>query len=235
MDDLACAGPSLVAPFAVTQIAHFYHIYADGNWAPMVHEHATALTRYGLLDALDCFGVGLVGTPENRAIVRATLDDLVPGYEVVAEEPWGWEQETLDPLWDWCQGNDGFVGYGHTKGASRNDPIDLVWRRGMTYHCFVNWQHVVNCLEGGASIVGCHWHRGGPSSRGPDYGYGGMFGGNFWWTKAELLRKSPRPGRDSRHYAEHWLGQLSEVTPLMEGSTLIDLNPSAIGTGTPEW
>jgi hypothetical protein len=222
-------------------LAHFYHVYADGNWAPMVHEHCGALRRYGLYDALDVWAVGFVGTPDNIAAARATLDGLAPGYEVVATSSEGWEQETLNPLWKWCRRRRAkgpraaLVGYGHTKGASRNDPIDQPWRRAMTYHNFVNWQRPVEALQNGTSIAGCYWHTGGPSSR-EGYGVGGMFGGNFWWTRADLLRQSPAPGMISRHYAEHWLGQLCEVTPLIPGETILDLSPACdIGAGAPEW
>jgi hypothetical protein len=62
-----------------------------------------------------------------------------------------------------------------------------------------------------------------------------MFGGNFWWARADLVRLNPPPDRDSRYHAEHWLGQLSEVTPLIPGETICDLNPNAIGVGCPDY
>jgi hypothetical protein len=103
----------------------------------------------------------------------------------------------------------------------------------MTYHTIVDWQRPVKALTDGYSIAGSHWFQGGPSSV-EGYGHGGMFGGNFWWTHCELLRQIGPPDTDSRHHAEHWLGQLSEVTPLI-GSTIFDLNTSPIGSGCPDW
>jgi hypothetical protein len=55
-----------------------------------------------------------------------------------------------------------------------------------------------------------------------------MFGGNYWWTSAELLARNVPPSHESRMHAEHWIGQLSEVTPLLVGATIADLNPDSI-------
>jgi len=218
----------------VTRLSHWYHVYADGNWAQPVTEHCQALCKGGLLDALEGWFVGFVGSDDNIAAARCTLDVLAPGYTVVAAAPVGWEQETLEPLWAWTQDHDGLVSYGHTKGSAHPNPINDPWRRCMEYHCFVEWRRPVEALtEGGASIAGSHWIKGGPSSV-PGYGTGGMFGGNFWWTRAELLRQNPAPDRTSRMHAEHWLGQLSEVTPLTD-ATVCDLNTASIGRGCPDW
>lgn len=215
-------------------LAHWFHVYAAGAWEQAVTEHCHALTRTGLYDELDGrWFVGFVGSADQIAAARCTLDVLAPGYTIVAETPSGWEQETLTPMWEWCQRNDGLVSYGHTKGASRSDPIDEPWRREMTWHNIVEWRRPVEALQNGANIAGCHWIKGGPSSV-EGFGTGGMFGGNFWWTRADLLRQNPPPSRDSRYHAEHWLGQLSEVVPLT-GETVCDLNPSSIGRGAPDW
>lgn len=207
-------------------IAHFYHCFADGNWQTPVTDHFEALTRYGLADVLTSVHVGYVGSPENIAAAHCTVEHYVPGYTRCAEAPTGFEQETLEPMWKWVQDHDGLVSYAHTKGASRNDPIDKPWRRAMEYHNFVDWRRPLVALLFGKSIAGCHWHRGGPSSI-EGYGTGGMFGGNYFWTHAELLRQNVPPGRESRFAAEHWLGQLSEVMPIT-AETIEDLHPGMI-------
>ena len=219
----------------MTSLAHFYHVYADGHWEQALTEHCYALRHYGLLDALDEWFVGFVGTDENVGYARAILDVNAPGYQVCAVEPQGWEQTTLEPLWHWTRRRrkDWLVSYGHTKGASRFNPVDEPWRQAMTYHCFVDWQRPVAALNDGYPIAGCHWFNGGPSTK-PGFGHGGMFGGNFWWTHSDLLRLNPPPDRISRHHAEHWLGQLCEVTPLTE-MTIVDLNPGPIGRVGPNW
>lgn len=214
---------------------HFYHIYAAGTWQEPVTEHCRALTQYGLYDELDGLFVGFVGNTEQIDAARSTLDVLVPRWREVARAVDGWEQVTLDAMYDFVQDHDGLVSYAHTKGASRNDPIDGPWRRAMTYHNIVEWRRPVEALKAGKSIAGSHWHTGGPSSV-PGYGTGGMFGGNFFWTRAELLRQNVPPGHESRFAAEHWLGQLSEVMPITE-ATIEDLCPGMIANlgSVPGW
>lgn len=216
-------------------IHHFYHCFAAGNWAQAVTEHCDALTRFGLYDVLDTLQVGFVGTDAEIDAVRSTLDVLVPRWQECGRAEAGWEQVTLEPLHAFVQDHDGLVSYGHTKGASRSNPIDQPWRRAMIYHNFVDWRRPVVALMLGKSIAGCHWHKGGPSSI-PGFGTGGMYGGNFWWTRAELLRQNVPPGRESRFAAEHWLGQLSEVMPITS-ETIEDLHPGMIDdlASVPAW
>lgn len=212
---------------------HAYHVYAAGNWAQPVTEHCRALVDYGLYDELDTFMVGFVGTDEQIASARSTLDALTPNYQVAGTAATGWEQVTLNPLYEFVQDHDGPVSYAHTKGASRRDPVDLPWRRMMEYHNFVTWWRPVAALAAGAAIAGCYWVQGGPSSK-PGFGHGGMFGGNYWWTTTELLRRNAPPGMESRFAAEHWLGQLSEVTPLTD-ETICNLVSLPIGDHPPPW
>lgn len=211
--------------------AHFYHVYAAGDWAQPVTEHCNALTAYGLYDELDSFNVGFVGSPEQIAAVRCTLDVLTPNYQVVAEAETGWEQVTLEPMFDFVQDHTGPILYTHTKGASRHNPVDNPWRRMMTWHNVVNWQQPVAALASGKTVAGCYWHQGGPSSV-EGFGHGGMFGGNFWWTTCEALRRNVPPGMESRYSAEHWLGQLSEVMPIT-ADTILDMCPLPIGDQPP--
>lgn len=212
---------------------HWYHVYSAGNWAQPVTEHCKALTEYGLYDELDTLNVGFVGTDSEIAAVISTLDVLVPKWQECARAATGWEQVTLNPLYDFVQDHDGQVSYAHTKGSSRNDPVDVPWRRMMTYHNIVNWRNPVEALEAGKTIAGCYWVQGAPSSV-DGFGHSGMFGGNYFWTKAELLRRNVRPGMESRYAAEHWLGQLSEVIPLT-AETIHDMQPLPIGDHPPPW
>lgn len=224
---------------------HFYHCYADGKWQQPVDEHLVALRVSGLADHLTTFRVGLVGTATNMAKAIAYLSrrcrELGITYSVATVEEQGWEQVTLNCLYEFSQTHDGAVLYAHTKGASRTDPIDEPWRRSMTQLCVVDWRVAVAALEcDGKFIVGCHWIRGNPDIErlndawinralnppGLD-GVGGMFGGNFWWTRLELLRQNCPPDNSHRFAAEHWLGQLSEVMPI-NATTILDLNPFPI-------
>lgn len=212
---------------------HFYHCYAAGHWQEMVTEHCEALTKYGLYDELDGLFVGFVGSDEQIDAVRSTLDVLVPKWREVARAEQGWEQVTLDALYTFVQDHDGYVSYAHTKGASRIDSVDRDWRRCMEFYNIVQWCHAVKALENGKTIAGCHWIEGQLETV-PGFGHGGMFGGNYWWTKAELLRQNCPPSHASRMHAEHWLGQLSEVMPITP-DTIEVLCPTVIYTPSPDW
>jgi hypothetical protein len=220
---------------------HFFHCYADGAWEIPVHEHIGALRFGGLYDQLASFQIGFVGSDDNIERVCDALAVYGVNYTPVASVTQGFEQETLDKLYDFSQDHDGAVLYTHTKGSSRVESIDNPWRQSMEQLCVVDWRVAVAALEcDGKSIVGCHWIKGDPDIErlaeawrnrelnppGLD-GVGGMFGGNFWWTRLELVRQNCRPGRESRFAAEHWLGQLSEVMPI-NVDTILDLNPVPI-------
>lgn len=220
------------------QIHAFFHCYAAGNWQQPTTDFFEALTRYGLADHLASMHVGYVGSAEQVAAAHCTVDHYVPGYHRAAEVASGWEQTTLTPMWEFAQDHDGYIVYGHTKGASRNDPIDGPWRRAMIYHNIVDWRRPLIALMFGKCVAGCHWHESQtPSPKAiPGYGNGGMYGGNFFWTHCELLRQNVPPSSASRMHAEHWLGQLSEVMPIT-GETIADLHPGMIHDlgSVPNW
>lgn len=222
---------------------HFYHVYAAGKWQQPVTEHCRALVDYGLYDELNTFMVGFVGTDEQVKAARCTLDVLVPKYEVCATAATGWEQVTLNSLYEFSQDHDGPISYAHTKGSSRNAPIDEPWRRMMEYHNFVQWQRPVEAVRDGATIAGCYW-LGGATPSGAETKWingripvvteikpGGIFGGNYWWATCELVRRNMPPDPSSRHAAEHWLGQ---VLPLA-GATPYSMQEFPIGHEPPAW
>ena len=225
---------------ATSQIHHFYHLFADGAWEEPVFEHFTALAESGLADEIEWVWVGFVGEPGNVGRAAKAIEATGVRYRWINFVTEGWEQATLHPLWEFAQDTDGPVLYAHTKGASRDEPIDRPWRRSMTELCVVQWRRCVEALDNGKLIVGCHWIKGQPEIErlseawrnrqlnppGLD-GVGGMFGGNFWWTRLELLRQNCEPSIEHRHAAEHWLGQLSEVMPI-NADTILDLNPRPI-------
>lgn len=220
---------------------HFYHVYAAGNWQQPLIEHCHALTEYGLYNELDTFMVGFVGNDEQVKEARCVLDELTPNYQVCAIADEGWEQVTLNPLYEFVQNHAGPVSYAHTKGSSRNDPIDIPWRRMMEYHCFVDWRTPVAVVESGDAIAGCYWLPGAtPTGEGVRWvngvpsggiGPGGIFGGNFWWTTCELLRRNLPPDCSSRHAAEHWLGQLIPLA----GAKVYSMKDFPIGDQPPAW
>lgn len=209
----------------MTDLHHFYHIFADGDWGVPVKEHVQALQR-GLAEKLDSFQIGIVGCPDNRERVKTYLRTMGIPYTICNEADHGWEQVTLDKLWEFAQDHDGYVSYAHTKGAANYADINNSWRRSMEWHNIINWFEAVSLLDGGKTIVGCHWIKGGPAEN-PAFGTGGMFGGNYWWTNLSLVRQNVPPNHASRFHAEHWLGQLSECMPITD-ETIGDMNAMPI-------
>lgn len=209
----------------MTELHAWFHVYADGNWRPALDDYLDALQRFGLHDALTELHIGFHGCPDNIERVETYLRLIGLTYTVEAREDSGWEQVTLSVLHEWCQSHDGYVSYAHTKGAGFDRPIQEAWRRGMLFNMIVRWEACVAHLDAGAKVVGSHYRRAEPSITDPAWGWSGMFCGNFWWTKADVLRLNVPPTYRSRLDAEHWLFQLTEVMDVSEGF-VVDLNPA---------
>lgn len=221
----------------MTEIHAWFHVYADGNWRQPIDDYLDALTRFGLREQLTSLNIGFHGDATNIERVETYLQLIGLQYNVVAREDYGWEQVTLTALHEWCRTHEGYVSYAHTKGAGYDRPVQASWRRGMLYNMIVRWKVCVSSLDGGAKVVGSHYRRAAPSIADPAWGWSGMFCGNFWWTKAEVLRHNVLPTYRSRLDAEHWLFQLTEVMDLSE-RYVVDLNtgdPADLSCHTTAW
>lgn len=212
----------------MTDLHAWFHIYADGQWKEPTADYFDALIRFGLYENLTSLNIGFMGCRDNIERCETYLRTLPITYNVVARSPINWEQATLIPLWEWCKDHEGYVSYAHSKGAGFQKDISRPWRRGMLWENVCNWRNATSLLDGGKKIVGCHWIPANPSITDPNWGYSGMFGGNFWWSKADILRQNVSPTLESRLAAEHWIGQLSEVMDLSPGPFIGDLNPRPI-------
>lgn len=177
---------------------HFYHVYADGQWQDPVGEHVEALTKFGLLDALDKMYVGYVGSKDNikqaeKFIKRNTSSKV----ETINKASGGWEQETMRLIPGYI--TDERVLYCHSKGSADPSPINIAWRRDMTMECVVDWRRAVLMLDK-HDAVGSHWVEE------PDKGRR-FFGGTYWWANAEYLLSLPAVGEETRFHAEYWIGE----------------------------
>lgn len=189
----------------MAELHHFYHVYADGNWRICVPNHLRALKQYGLYDKLSSFNVGLVGNTTNIETVLDFLDQNQVKYNVVAAPPTGFEQETLDPLWESAKNmENAYILYAHTKGSAFYDQINENWRNGMTRKLVVEWEKCVKTLDEGYSTVGCHFYRINPDNPNP------FWGGNFWWVTSEHVKALEKVARDHRHCAEAWIGSIKD-------------------------
>lgn len=197
----------------MTDLYHWYHVYADGDWKPMVDEHAFALQRYGLYENLTEMFVGFVGSKANISEAKEYLVNKGLEFTVCAEKRKGWEQVTQDQIWEFSLTHDGLCLYAHTKGSANPSPVTDGWRRYMTWYNVCDWvtprQHLLN----GKRAAGCYWvdvrNRGVEFQAHPHPPYSvGYFAGTFWWTHLSELRAGDPPMTVSRFDAEHWIGKL---------------------------
>lgn len=185
-------------------IHHFYHIYATGHWREPLTEHIKAL-QMGLIEKMDTFAVGIVGSVERRNEVKQYLSEAVDKFTVIAEAETGWEQVTQIPMWEFSKVNEGLILYAHTKGASNPEDVNIRWRRSMTYWNVIKFNEcLIHLATHGA--VGCHWIQ--PLINGmPEHTAGNfMFAGTFFWTHCNLMRTWNAPALTHRHEAEGFIG-----------------------------
>jgi hypothetical protein len=179
------------------KLAHFYHVFADGQWQPIAEAHVAALETSGLMDNLDDLFLGIVGSPETRRRVKRAL----PGV-VVAEADAGWEQVTLKPLHDFAKQSQANIFYAHTKGAWSNIDLAKQWRLSMTFDTVTRWEECVTALRT-VDAAGPHWI----DSRLDDHkDHKRFFGGNFWWARSQYIATLPPVKNEHRFQAEGWIG-----------------------------
>jgi hypothetical protein len=186
------------------RIAHFYHVYAGGAWAPAVTEHAHMLEAAGFpAQPL----VGVTGPAQDRSRFCDWAEDC--GWKIVAEADEGFEQLTLNALRAWLATVNGraSVLYAHTKGASTDlGGFNSRWRQEMTLRLAGEWRTCVQLLEH-HDAVGCCWKNKGEFPQLlSTFAGSGIFAGNFWWATDRYLRRLPEPGEATRHDAEAWIG-----------------------------
>lgn len=141
------------------KLIHYYHVFVDpfGNWRQIVAEHCLALQASGLLAAIDEIRLGIVGNDVGRKRVQEYFFQRDIPIDIIASADDGWEQETIDFLWERAKYEDGYIFYAHTKGASSPTDLNIVWRQSMTLATVCGWQRCVRELAWGATAVGCHW------------------------------------------------------------------------------
>lgn len=188
---------------------HFYHIYADGLWKPALDEHKNMLDFSELYVNLRTFNIGIVGTKENREKVKNYIQDWEPFSPViVSEAEKGFEQVTQNELYGHSvksmeQGENPYILYAHTKGASSPSPINLAWRNDMTNHTIRRWREAVEYVDN-YDVVGIFWVRD------PHL----FFAGTFWWSKASFISQLGLPRNDSRYDAESWHREIRSFSHL---------------------
>ena len=193
------------------RIAVYYHCFAVDGWEEVLGEFCEALHLSGLdREMHEGLKIGVV-TPDDDVwnLVADFVEDRVP-LDMAWRAKEGWEQHTLKQLWmDMVNPDHVLYGidavlYCHTKGITDRRPFQDTWRRSMTIGVVERWRACVEKIERGYDTVGCHWLT--PQSY-RQIVSSPFYGGNFWWAKADYIRKLPEPTTGTRHEAEAWLGR----------------------------
>lgn len=190
-------------------VDHYFHLWIGGKWKLPFLEHVVALNLSGFNGSTK---ISIVGQPTDREMefIEDCTENL-ENLEILHTAPQGFEQETLDLIYDHVQAHDGAspwvhqnpVMYAHNKGSYNHAAeLEHLWRRSMTKYVIYNWQSNLELLND-HDAVGTHWFH--PSMEGVVHAP--HFGGNFWMATARYLRGLPRCIRTSRWDAEMWIGQ----------------------------
>ena len=119
-----------------------------------------------------------------------------------------------------CQNNDGYIYYAHSKNAMTLNELHFKWRRSMTYYTVVKWRETIELLDQGFCATGSHYLIPENAMLLPVEGevktIRGAYAGTFWWTKAKYLKNFDPPGRKDRFGAEEWIMSLKEVVEKMD-------------------
>lgn len=202
------------------KLHHFYHIFASGMWEVPTKEHIKELKNTGLLENLSSIHFGLVGKKEDREIVKEYLSTELENFNICAEVDEGFEQETQDKILEFCQENDGYIYYAHSKNAMTLNPLHVKWRKSMTFYTLINWRETIDLLDRGFCASGSHYLIPENARLMPLPGevktIRGAYGGTFWWTKAKYLKNFDPPTRRDRFGAEEWIMSLKEVVEKMD-------------------
>lgn len=203
---------------------HFYHAYAqDGQeeiWLPIVLEHVNLLRSSNLASKLSKTHIGVVGSKHTSETISTVFDNAGMDHEICALSDFGWEQVTLNELYEFSLDNDGYVLYAHTKGAAHPAGVRDLHRKTMNDHLIEQWQKNIALLSNGFCATGVFFLGGSPEgvckeptpveSNPSIKRYRGFFAGNFWWGNLKFIKKMGYPSMENRIKAEAWMNMLYE-------------------------
>jgi hypothetical protein len=198
----------------------FMTVCCRGHYIEVLSEILASLFESRLYEKSLSIELAVLGGLEEQRVVErmiAPFDRFRITYR--SEDLRECEYPALELLQEACRDFAGCVYYLHTKGVShaRTDPHQRYWRALMLHHVVDRHEECLSALENHACV--------GTGFKGDHYS------GNFWWAKAEhirklpdlaSLRKAPRrvawdPANDFRYQCEYWIG--------MSGGTFKSLGP----------
>lgn len=212
---------------------HFYHAYAPENqediWLPIVNEHIDALCSSGLAEKISKTHIGIVGNNSSAEKISAAFAKNGIEHEICALNESGWEQVTLNKLYEFSLQNDGYVLYAHTKGAFYPNKVRDSHRKTMNEYLINRWTENVGLLSRGFCATGIFFLRGSPEPlvdndnqatpidmRPNVKRYRGFFAGNFWWSNLGFIRNMGHPSMENRIKAEAWMNNLYDSADSVE-------------------
>jgi len=206
---------------------HFYHACAQDNieenvWLSIVDEHVNALRSSGLASKLEKTYIGVIGNKNNAKKISKIFEGQGIKHEICALNDLGWEQVTLNKLYEFSLNNDGYVLYAHTKGAFHQGAKKNLHRQIMSKYLIQKWSENIDLLTKGFCATGVFFLRGSPekpfmankkelmsSKTHPNIkNYRGFFAGNFWWCNLDLIKEMGYPSIENRIKAEAWMNNL---------------------------
>jgi len=205
---------------------HFYHAYAQEGkedvWLPIVNEHVNILHSSNLASKLSKVYIGVVGTKKNANKISALFEAKNIEHEICAINDTGWEQVTLNKLYEFSLENNGYVLYTHTKGAAHPSSTRDSHRETMNEYLIEKWSLNVEILSNGFCASGLFFLGGSPEyahkeplpkeSNPKVKRYQGFFAGNFWWCNLKFIKNMGYPPVENRIKAEAWMNNLYNST-----------------------
>jgi len=174
-------------------IALFLHVLASGpRWRDVLADMLTRITNSGLGAELKHLTIAFVGPKEAEMDIWAALDSAGLHTQHIVhlgDNPAVYELPTLDALHAYCVANPtAQVCYLHTKGASKPDPENPMWkywRRAMFEQVIDRWQEHITALA-------TH------DTSGPLWA-GNHYAGNCWWANAAWVASLPAPTEQAKN------------------------------------
>jgi hypothetical protein len=201
----------------------FYHVYAFGDWVPLVTEQLYKVKNSGLYDECLAMFVSFIGDEKAIEKYYELISDFKKIHTSKADNINNKEYDAIHSLWYCVKDTFPYIlnGFGeidvqffyfHTKGIHSGRELPHIatrmndWRLMMEYFLIENWKTCSELLnDKDTDAVGCNYRE-------QDlFGvWRGHFSGNFWASKSSYLIKLPEPQKESATWDvlhnEFWIG-----------------------------
>ena len=172
------------------KIVIFYHAWLVNDWKKLIVEQVGNLVKSGLFDIAERLHIGFVGDSSLLKDLWKTLNLMSLEMSKITVENSAvnsFEYITLNALKNYCDKNDCYVFYFHTKGISKAEgSIERLekdeWRKCLEYFNIECWKDCIKKLEEGYDTCGIDYRR-----------RRSLYMGNFWWAKSDFIKRVPPP------------------------------------------